>query len=270
VTPPRPRVALVHDYVTQLGGAERVVLEMTRAFPDAPLYTSVYAPDRTYPEFRDVDVRPSFLDRLHPLRRHHRAAFPALAPTFAGMHIDADVVLCSSSGWAHGVHTTGPKIVYCHAVARWLSQRDRYVGEGFHPRAAVSRAGLAAATFPLRRWDERAAASATRYIANSAVTRNSVRLHYGLDAEVLHPPAAAMGAPGRAISQRPGFFLCVSRLMPYKNVGVVCDAFGDLPDERLVVVGHGPERERLTRASPPNVTFLDHLDDAELRWCYEQ
>src|SRR5215212_2416467 len=125
----RPRVALVHDYLTQLGGAERVVLEMARAFPEAPLYTSVYAPDRTYPGFRDVDVRTSLLDRVPLFRAHHRAAFPLLAPAFSTMRVDADVVLCSSSGWAHGVRTRAPKIVYCHAVARWLSQRDRYLGD---------------------------------------------------------------------------------------------------------------------------------------------
>ena len=100
-----PPVALVHDYLTQLGGAERVALELTRAFPGAPLYTSVYAPERTYPEFREVDVRSSVLNRVPALRAHHRAAFPLLAPVFSGRRIDADVVVCSSSGWAHGART---------------------------------------------------------------------------------------------------------------------------------------------------------------------
>ena len=117
----RPHVAIVHDYLTQLGGAERVVLELTRAFPAAPVFTSLYAPDCTFPAFRDVDVRASALDRSSFLRAHHRAAFPLLAPTFSAMHVDADVVVCSSSGWAHGVRTTGAKLVYCYTVARWLS-----------------------------------------------------------------------------------------------------------------------------------------------------
>src|SRR4051812_17705186 len=129
---PRPRmtrtsVAIVHDYLTQRGGAERVVLAMNRAFPDAPIYTSLYDPDGTYPEFATIDVRTAPLNRVPALCRYHRGAFPVLAPTFSAMNIDADVVVCSSSGWAHGVRTAGYKIVYCHAPARWLYQTDRYL-----------------------------------------------------------------------------------------------------------------------------------------------
>ncbi len=108
------RVAIVHDYLTQRGGAERVVLSMLKAFPEAPIYTSMYEPDRTYPEFQQADVRTSVLDRHWPLTQMQKLAFPFLAPLFSRMHVDADVVLCSSSGWAHGVSTTGIKIVYCH------------------------------------------------------------------------------------------------------------------------------------------------------------
>jgi glycosyltransferase involved in cell wall biosynthesis len=268
---PRPRVALVHDYLTQLGGAERVALEMTRAFPGAPLYTSIYAPERTHPAFRDVDVRPSILDRIPVFRVHHRAAFPLLAPTFSTMRVDADVVLCSSSGWAHGVRTHAPKVVYCHAVARWLSQPDRYLGNGDHLRATVSRGGLAVAGPAHRLWDRRAAASATRYLANSRVTQEAVRRHYGIEADLLQPPASRIEQPPRALAGvSPGFFLCVTRLVPYKNADVVCAAFEALPGERLLVVGHGPERDRLGAVAPANVEFRDHLGDDELRWCYEQ
>ena len=95
-------VAIVHDYLTQRGGAERVVLAMHRAFPAAPIYTSLYEPDLTFPEFRDVDIRPSYLNRSPFLRRHHRLALPLLAHTFSKTEIDEKIVLCSSSGWAHG------------------------------------------------------------------------------------------------------------------------------------------------------------------------
>jgi len=267
----RPRVALVHDYLTQLGGAERVALELTRAFPGAPLYTSVYSPDRTYPEFGDVDVRTSPLDRVPLFRHRHRAAFPLLAPTFSAMHVDADVVVCSSSGWAHGVRTRAPKIVYCHAVARWLSQPDRYLGDEETVRTRASRAGLTVATPLLRRWDARAARSATRYLTNSAVTRDAVREHYDIDATVVHPPVPALDVPARPLPGLvPGFLLVVSRLLPYKQVDVACSALAALPHERLLVVGHGPEHDRLRALAPSNVTFRDHLDDGELRWCYEE
>jgi glycosyltransferase involved in cell wall biosynthesis len=267
----RPRVALAHDFLIQLGGAERVALELTRAFPGAPLHTAMYAPELTYPEFRDVDVRTSRLDRIPFLRHHHRATFPFLAATFSAMHIDADVVVCSSSGWSHGVRTAAPKVVYCHTVGRWLSQPDRYVGDAPTARARATRTALVLATPTLRRWDARAARSATRYLANSAVTREAVGEHYGIDATVLHPPATELVEPARPLAgQAPGFFLVVSRLLPYKHVDVACAAFADLPHERLLVVGAGPEGDRLRSRAPGNVEFRDHLTDGELRWCYEQ
>ena len=131
-------VAIVHDYLTQRGGAERVVLSMLKAFPGAPLYVSVYEPDSTFPEFREVDVRTAGIDRVGLIRRNHRLGLPLYAPTFSRMTVPADVAICSSSGWAHGVRTTGRKIVYCHLEARWLYQTGRYLG-GLRP---VARAGV--------------------------------------------------------------------------------------------------------------------------------
>src|SRR6476660_5369372 len=89
----RARVAIVHDYLTQRGGAERVVLSMCKAFPEAPVYTSLYDAETTFPEFCGRDMRPLWLDRAAPLRRRHRLALPLLPVAFATSHIDADVVL---------------------------------------------------------------------------------------------------------------------------------------------------------------------------------
>lgn len=260
------RVALVHDYLTQRGGAERVVLSMLKAFPDAPLYTSLYEAEGTFDEFRDVDVRRSFLDRLVPLRRRHRLALPLLAPAFSRMRVDADVTVCSSSGWAHGAAASGRKVVYCHTPARWLYQTDRYLGE----RPGAARSAMRLLGGPLRAWDVRAARTADRYLANSTVVRERIRALYGIDAEVLAPPPA-VGPDGPASSVErlePGFVLCVSRLLPYKNVDAVVEAFVRLPTERLVVVGTGPDAERLRRVAPANVAFSGRVTDEELRWLY--
>jgi glycosyltransferase involved in cell wall biosynthesis len=266
VTAPRPSVAIVHDYLTQRGGAERVVLAMHRAFPDAPLYTSLYDPDGTYPEFAALDVRPSPLDRVGFLRRSHRMALPLLAPTFSAMRVDADAVICSSSGWAHGVRTDGRKLVYCHAPARWLYQADEYSrASGTAVRAALG--GLRPA---LTRWDQHAARSADTYLANSRHTREQVQAAYGIDALVVHPPhGMSVGATRRAVpSIEPGFYLCVSRLLAYKHVDAVVEAFRRLPEERLVVVGRGPDEARVRAAAGGNVRFLSELDDDAMRWLY--
>ena len=119
-----PRVAIAHDYLTQLGGAEKVVLNMSRAFPDAPIYTMLYDPDTTFPEFQDLDVRVPAMNRIRQLRKHHRAALPILPMIARSVFVDADIVLTSSSGWAHGFRTNGRKLVYCHTPARWLYQSE--------------------------------------------------------------------------------------------------------------------------------------------------
>ena len=122
-------VAISHDYLTQRGGAERVVLSMLRAFPRAPLYTSLYDAEGTFPEFRGADVRVTGLDRITPLRQHHRLALPLLPATFSRLQVSADVVLCSSSGWAHATRVDGKKVVYCHTPARWLYHGAHYLTE---------------------------------------------------------------------------------------------------------------------------------------------
>ena len=259
------KVAIVHDYLTQRGGAERVVLSMLKAFPDAPVYTALYEQSGTYPEFLDREIIPSSLNRLPVLRRRHRLALPVLATTFSSMRIDADVVVCSSSGWAHGVNTTAPKVVYCHTPARWIYQAGRYTSGQQHywrMAAAMSRNSL-------RRWDLRAAYRASAYVANSTEVRRRIADVYGLPATVIHPPAT-VEPTGRQqpLHISPDFFLCVARLLPYKNVEKVVTAFHRLPTERLVVVGSGPEAQRIRATAPSNVTLLQSVPEAGMRWLY--
>ncbi len=270
-------VVLAHDYATQRGGAERVALAMARAFPGAPMLTTLYDPDTTFPEFADVDLRTSRLDRWRMLRRHHRLALPWLAGAVDAQVVEADVLLASSTGWAHGYRGAGRTVVYCHAPARWLYQGDRYLsGQDGRSMPERARAGLARAALGmlgprLRRWDTDAAARADRYLANSSVTRDAVRATYGIEAEVVPPPPAMMPAGDErpVAGIEPGFLLCVARLLPYKNVDVLVRAARLLGGRRLVVVGDGPDRARLERmAAGAAVTFTGRVDDAELRWLY--
>jgi glycosyltransferase involved in cell wall biosynthesis len=259
-------VAIVHDYVTQRGGAERVLLSILKAYPEAPLYTSIYSPKTTYPEFQRRSVQTSILNRFPLLRSHHRLAFPLLAPTLSRLRVRADVVLCSSSGWAHGVSSEGRKIVFCYAPARWLYQTDAYLGQG----RLVARSALKVLGSPLARWDRRAAFEARRYLAISTLVQRQIREHYGIEAEVLFPPHS-MDPQGEQVAVADvegGYFLCVSRLLPYKHVDTIIEAFRNLPRERLIVVGRGPEERRLRSIAPRNVSLLGTVNDEELRWLY--
>jgi glycosyltransferase involved in cell wall biosynthesis len=279
VFPGRDDLALVHDYVTQRGGAERIVLLMAEALGGPPLFTSLYEPTTTYPEFSALEVHPFAVNRVSGLRTRHRLTMSMLAPLFSSLQVDADVVLCSSSGWAHGVHTRGRKIVYCHTPARWLYQTERYLGGGNSPElwatGLVRRQwGLKLAlrmTRPfLEGWDQRAAASAHRYLANGRETASLLRALYGIEAEVLTPPPTLRaGGPESSVpGVEPGFCLCVSRLLPYKNVGVLVEAMQYLPGANLVVAGDGPTRRFLEGSAGPNIRFLGAVDDPEMRWLY--
>jgi glycosyltransferase involved in cell wall biosynthesis len=260
-------VAIAHDYLTQRGGAERVVLSLTRAFPDAPVITSLYDPEGTFPEFADRDVRPLWLDRVAPIRRRHRLALPALPLAWSLARVNADVVVCSSSGWAHGVRTTGRKVVYCHSPAKWLHRTGDYLGERPATGARMATRVLRA---PLSRYDASAARSADVYVANSTFVAEQVRDAYGIAATVLHPPAGLeVSGPVEAVpGVEPGFLLTVARLLPYKNVEAVVEAFRTRPGSTLVIAGDGPERDRLVRLAPANVRFTGEVDDPALRWLY--
>ena len=274
-----PRVAIAHDYLTQRGGAEKVVLSMSRAFPDAPIYTLLYDPANTYPEFAERDIRVSRLNSLGVFRKNHRAALPILPFAANAMHVDADVVLTSSSGWAHGFTTTGRKLVHCHSPARWLYLSDMYLGED---SSLLKRAVLAATAGRMRSWDRRAASSCDRYLAVSTVVQRRIADAYGISADVLFPPVAMsrdattepipellrwLSADGESDPDE-AFYLCVSRLLPYKNVDAVVGAFAGRP-QRLVVVGRGPDAERIAAGKTSNVLMLSDLTNGQMSWLYK-
>lgn len=259
---PTPRVTIVHDYLTQRGGAERLVLSLLRAFPQARLVTSVYEPSLTYPEFEQYDIETSFLNRLSRVRRDPRVALPLLAPAWNSLHVtDADVVLCSSSGWSHGVRSSAYKVVYCHNPARWLYQPQEYVAGA----SRTARLALSALSKPLKNWDQRQAGTADLYLANSTVVQQRIRAVYGIDAPILHPPASVdVDGPREPVpGLAPGFVLTIGRARGYKNTEAVCQALATRPDLTLAVVGGLPEA-----SWPENLVGLTGVSDAQLRWLY--
>jgi glycosyltransferase involved in cell wall biosynthesis len=266
------KVAIAHDYLTQRGGAERVVLAMARAFPGATIHTTLYDPAETFPEYADLDVRTSWLNRFAFFRKNHRAALPLLPFAASSMQIDADVVLVSSSGWAHGMGTRGRKLVYCYTPARWLHQSSRDLGD--HPGFLESLILLVLGPL-LRIWDRRAARGAAAYVAISNLVQDRIHAAYGLDSTVLPAPwpdtvdhaSEPIGDVAAWLDGRP-YELCVSRLLPYKNVRSVVAAYADEPERRLVVVGRGPEEPALRELAGDNVLFLQNISDGQLAWLY--
>ena len=243
-------VALVHDYLNQRGGAERVVLELAAIWPQAPIYTSLYRPHSTFPEFADRDVRASVLDRV-PVDRGFRNLFALYPAAFRSLgELDADVVIASSSGWAH-IARSAPRafhVVYCHTPARWL-----YGGE--HLGGARRPSRRAALVRPVAGWfrriDRRAAFRADLYIANSREVQRRIRETYGIESTVVHPPVDTERYTPRPRGER---LLVVSRLLPYKRVDLVIRAAARL-GLGLDVVGEGPMLGELRAIAGAGVAF---------------
>ncbi len=260
-------MAFVQDHLVQRGGAERVLLAMCRAVPEATVVTPFYEPEACYDELRAVPMVTSPLNRIRAVRQRHRATLPVLPLVVRALPVEADVVVCGTSGWAQGVRTEGRKVVLFHGLARWLHEQEAYL-KGAGPLRRVAARALAP---PLRRWDQATMATGHRFLAASTDMCRRASALYGVDVELLRlPNTLGTTGPQEAPADRldPGFFLCVSRLMPYKNVDVVVEAFRQLPQEQLVVAGDGPLLDELAAGAPPNVRFLGRCEDPQLRWLY--
>ena len=255
--------AIVHDHLVQRGGAERVVPVIAAALDAAPVHTALHEPSLTHAEVAEIEVRAGPLNRVRWLRFNHRWAFPLLASEFWSKRPAAEVTLFSTVGWAHLARARGRSVAYWYAPARWLYEIDLYVGTGLKGRAVRSLAPI------LEKVDRRAVSRIGKHLAISTSVAQRLRDVYGVEATVVHPPVTFQGQPEPMVNIEPGYFLAVSRLLSYKNIDVVIAAMRHLPDRKLVVVGVGPEQDRLEAMAGDNVTFVGQVSDDQLAWLYQ-
>jgi glycosyltransferase involved in cell wall biosynthesis len=258
------KVALVHDYLNQMGGAERVVMAFHDLFPDAPIYTSIYDPQRVDPAFQKMDIRTSFMQKLPLVKKHHQPFLP-LYP-FAMENLDLrgyDLVLSSSSAFGKGVLTRPETlhICYCHTPMRWCWNYDEYVEREHLGRA--SRTLLPFLITGLRVWDQTSAMRVDEFIANSPVVADRIQKYYRRDALVIPPPVEASRFIFDPTSQPEDYFLILSRLVPYKRIDLAIEACNAL-QLPLVIIGKGRDLERLQRMAGPTIRFLGGLSDQEV------
>ncbi len=257
------RVALVHDYLTQMGGAERVLLALHELFPDAPIYTSIYNPAAVDPAFATMDVRVSFLQRIPFARRHNRWLLPLYPYAFDALDLRGyDLVISDSSAFAKGVVTRPDAlhICYCHTPMRWAWSYEDYVEREHLGR--LSRMLLRPLVSKLRLWDYAGAARVDYFIANSPTVAARIAKYYRRDSSILPPPVDT--SRFTPCDSTEDYFLVVSRLVPYKRVDIAVESFSRL-GLPLRVVGSGRDERRLRNLAAPNVEFLGQLDDADLR-----
>jgi glycosyltransferase involved in cell wall biosynthesis len=255
------RLALVHDWLNQIGGAEDVLETLAGMFPAAPIYTSMYWREGMPPAYRSWDIRTTWMDRLPGIYRHHQPYLPLYPLAFARLDLGRyDVVLSNKSGFCHGVQAGGAvHICYCLAPTRYVWDFG-----GYAAREALSPA-LKAALGPLigllRRWDYRAAQRVDHFVAISREVQARIRRYYGRDSIVVHPPVdTARFQPAPAHGD---YYLIVSRLIPYRHIDLAVQAFNQL-GLPLVIAGDGRDRPRLETQAGPNVTFLGRVPDEDL------
>jgi glycosyltransferase involved in cell wall biosynthesis len=263
--PASPRVALIHDFLLDIRGAERVFMAICDVWPDADVYTAVYDEEGTEGRFAHRPINTSFLQRLRPSAKTFRPLLPLYPYAIESFDLRGyDIVVSSSSAWAHGVIVDegALHVCYCHNPFRYAwNARD----ETLRGRNGLGRAALSVVFNRWRQWDWIAAQRVDRYVANSHTTSRRIARYFNRDAAVLYPPVETERfTPGPPAD----YYLVVSELMPHKRISVAVEAFARL-GLPLVVVGDGPDARRLRRIAPNNIAFEGRVSDERAAQLFE-
>lgn len=257
------RIILAHDYLIQMGGAERVMASLHQAFPQAPIYVSATDYARLLSEFHGAEILNTWMQHIPGINTHFKKFFPVYPFAFKSLGcIDADLAIVSSSGFAKWLQFTERTKVfcYCHTPPRFFWQTDHYLAN--EVQSAALR-GVAKLFIPwLRASDYRAAQKIDFFIANSKCVQERIRTCYGRTSVVIYPPVEVDRF--EVCKRSEGYYLIVSRLVSYKGIDRAVRAFSECR-KRLIVVGDGPDRARLQALAGSTVQFKGHVSDAEVK-----
>jgi glycosyltransferase involved in cell wall biosynthesis len=256
------RVAIIHDWLNQLGGAEGVLEVLKDLYPEAPVYTSIYWPRAMPEKYGAWDIRTSWLNRLPLIKTHHQPFLPLYPLAFEGFDLRGyDLVISNKSAFCHGVITPSETvhICYCLTPTRFLWDYHHYIQ---HERVnPLLGALLSPLLRNLRLWDRAAADRVEHFVAISESVRQRIHKFYRRDAVVVHPPVDVERFTVERDHEQ--YFLVVSRLIPYKRIDLAIQAFNQLRLP-LKIVGDGRDRRRLQSLAGPNIEFLGRLPDRQV------
>ncbi|MDX2080511.1 MAG: glycosyltransferase [Terrimicrobiaceae bacterium] len=262
------KLVLAHDYLVQMGGAERVVATMHEAYPEAPIFTSAIAPARLWETFADADIRTSWMQNLPGMTHHthfkkYFPLYPFAFRSFPPVECDVAWISCSSFAKFLRFAPGGRTVCYLHNTTRFLWQTDEYLR---HEVGNPVLNGVVRTILPmLREIEKRATRGFTVLLVNSKNVQQRVKRFYGLDADVVHPPVET--SRFHLSTENEGYYLIVSRLLGYKNIELPVRLFSRT-GRPLVVVGEGPDLARLKSLAGPNVRFIGRSADDALRLLY--
>jgi glycosyltransferase involved in cell wall biosynthesis len=254
----RTRVALVHDFLIGVRGAERVFFEICDLYPEADVFSPIYDEQGTEGRLTDRNVQSSFLQRVHPGKRTFRGLLPLYPAAIRSFDLSGyDLVISSSSAWAHAARRSedATHVCYCHNPFRYAwNERDRTLAERRDP---VTRALLSGFLCRWREWDRAAAGRVDRYVTNSRTTQLRIHDYLGRDSTVVYPPVETHRFEGGKVRSH---YVLLSALMSHKRIDLAIEAFNQL-GLPLVVVGDGPDEGRLRSLAGPTIRFLGRVDD---------
>lgn len=256
------KVAIVHDYLNQMGGAERVVAVLHEVFPEAPIYTTIIDKKVLPPELANADIRPSWMQKLPGLRKHFKKYLPLYPHAIESFDLrDYDLVISSSSAFAKGaIKNKGAlHICYCYTPMRFVWDFHNYIKN--EELNIFYRNLLKPIISHLKHWDLETKNRPDYYVAISNAVKSRIKKIYGKEAEVIFPPVEV-----EKFNIRNGpedFYLIVSRLNSYKKIDLAIEAF-NLIGIPLKIIGTGPYLRALMKMAKPNIEFLGRLTDREI------
>lgn len=259
------KVAIVHDWLTNMGGAERIIRILHELFPDAPIYTLVYNKKNMPEDFKKMDIRTSFIQKMPLGIKKYQSYLPLMPIAVEQFDLrEYDIVISSSTACAKGVVTRSDTmhICYCNTPMRYAWDMYHNYIEG---KNKLTKGIIAILMNYIRLWDKVSADRVDYYIGNSSYVASRIKKHYRRESEVIYPPVNTDYYTPKG--QVRDYYLVVSRLVPYKRVDLVVDAFNSL-GLPLKVIGSGSELDKLKSIAKSNIEFLGRLSDEKVREYY--
>lgn len=255
------KIAIVHDWLTNMGGSENVVLALMEEFPNADLYTTVVDYNNISEEFSKYNIISSFLQKIPILRKKHQALLPLMPLAIESFNLSGyDIVISSSSACSKGVITSTStlNICYCHNSMRYAW--DAY-DEFLSQKGKVRRLFTILTLHYIRQWDKHASARPDYFIVNSNYVAKTVKKYYQRESTIISPPVSVENIP--LSNDQGNYYVTVARLVTYKKIDLIIQAFNEL-GLPLVIIGDGPERERLQKISNSNIQFVGECTKKEV------
>lgn len=265
------RIALVHDYLVQYGGAERVLEALCEIWPHAPIYTLVHNPKSVHGRFDQKTIRTSFLQKIPFAKKYHRIFPPLMMMGIEQFNFDYyDIVLSDSSSFAKNV-VTGPgtlHISYCHTPMRYGWDDCQYYTQEFSFPRMIKRVVPLLMNY-IRMWDFYSTAGVDSFVANSKFVSTRIKKYYGRDSHVINPPVDVENFKIASKEKIGNYFLLVGRMMKYKRMDLAIRAFNKMKLP-LKIVGRGMEYSNLKKIAGPTIEFLGRVSDEELSRLYSE